>query len=101
VFHTVCMTTRPSEPKPASPWQKTSAASLVRNPATETYYARVRIKGKLIWKSLAADAVAVAKLRLGDFLKPESHRVEITQAAARGKMNFAPVRRHGSGVKWV
>jgi hypothetical protein len=31
---------------------KTSVANLVRNTASGVHYARVRIKGKLIWKSL-------------------------------------------------
>ena len=47
------------------------------------------MKGKLIWKSLKTDALAVAKLRLGDFLKEEGHRAEIVESAARGKMTFA------------
>jgi hypothetical protein len=44
-------------------------ANLVRNTASGNYYARVRLKGKLIWKSLKTDRLAMAKLRLGDFLK--------------------------------
>jgi hypothetical protein len=48
----------------------------------------VRVKGKLIWKTLKSDRLAVAKLRLGDFLKEENHRGEVIQSAARGKMNF-------------
>lgn len=69
-------------------WQKTPIANLVRSAASGTYYARARIKGKLIWKSLKTDSLAVAKLRLGDFLKQENHRVEAVQAAGRGKMTF-------------
>jgi hypothetical protein len=63
-------------------------ANLFRNTASGNYYARVRLKGKLIWKSLKTDRLAVAKLRLGDFLKGENHRAEIVQSAARGKMTF-------------
>jgi integrase len=69
-------------------WQKTPVANLVRSTSSGVYYARVRIKGKLIWKSLKTDGLAVAKLRLGDFLKQENHRIEVVQAAARGKMTF-------------
>ena len=49
--------------------------------ASGNYYARVRLKGKLIWKSLKTDALAVAKLRLGDFLKEEGHRAEVVESA--------------------
>ncbi|MGH8023019.1 MAG: hypothetical protein ACRED1_05540, partial [Limisphaerales bacterium] len=69
-------------------WQKTPVANLVRNASSGIYYARVRVKGKLIWKSLKTDILSVAKLRLGDFLKEENHRVEVIQAATRGKMKF-------------
>jgi CheY-like chemotaxis protein len=68
--------------------EKTSVADLVRNTASGVYYARVRIKGKLIWKSLKADNLSVAKLRLRDFFKKENKRVEITGAAERRKMTF-------------
>jgi len=82
------MTASTIEPKQATQWQKTPIANLVRNTASGNYYARVRVKGKLIWKSLKTDTLSVAKLRLGDFLKQENHRVEIVQAASRGRMTF-------------
>ena len=82
------MTESTIEPKQASQWQKTPIANLVRNTASGNYYARVRVKGKLIWKSLKTDTLSVAKLRLGDFLKQENKRVEITEAAERGRMTF-------------
>jgi integrase len=77
-----------TESKQKASWQSTPLANLVRNTASGNYYARVRLKGKLIWKSLKTDRLAVAKLRLGDFLKGENHRAEIVQSAARGKMTF-------------
>jgi integrase len=80
--------TSKTESKQESQWQKTPIANLVRNTASRVYYARPRIKGKLIWKSLKTDSLSVAKLRLGDFLKEENHRAEVVQAAARGKMTF-------------
>ena len=80
------MQTNKTEPIQEAQWQKTPIANLVRNTASETYYARVRVKGKLIWKSLKTDRLSVAKLRLGDFLKEENHRSEIIQSAERGKM---------------
>jgi len=44
-------------------WQKTPVANLVRNASSGLYYARVRVRGKLIWKSLKTDCMSVAKLR--------------------------------------
>jgi integrase len=76
------------EPKQEPQWQKTPIANLVCNTASGTYYARVRVKGKLIWKSLKTDRLSVAKLRLGDFLKEENHRAEVVESAARGKMTL-------------
>jgi hypothetical protein len=49
------MTTNTIELKQESQWQKTPVANLVRNTTPGIYYARVRTKGKLIWKSLEAD----------------------------------------------
>jgi integrase len=69
-------------------WQNTPVANLVRNTASDIYYARARVKGKLIWKSLKTDRLSVAKLRLGDFLKEENQRAESVQSVARGKMTF-------------
>lgn len=77
-----------SKSKQETKWQKTPVANLVRNAVSEIYYARVRMGGKLIWKTLKTDRLSVAKLRLGDFLKEENHRVEVIQAATRGKMIF-------------
>ena len=88
VFYTVCVKTSKTQSKQESQWQKTPIANLVRNTASGNYYARPRIKGKLIWKSLKTDGLSVAKLRLGDFLKEENHRAEVIQSAARGKMTF-------------
>jgi hypothetical protein len=44
-------------------WQKTPVANLVRHVQSKNYYARIRVRGKLIWKSLKTDRVSVAKLR--------------------------------------
>src|SRR5688500_17873456 len=72
LFYTVCVNA--SETEKESQWQKTPVANLVRNALSGIYYARVRVRGKLIWKTLKTDRMSVAKLRLGDFLKEENHR---------------------------
>jgi len=70
-------------------WQKTPVANLVRHVQSSNYYARIRVRGKLIWKSLKTDRISVAKLRLGDFHKEERQRAAAQTAVARGKMTFA------------
>ena len=70
-------------------WQKTPVANLVRHIQSGNYYARIRVHGKLIWKSLKTDRISVAKLRLGDFHKEERQRAAAQTAVARGKMTFA------------
>jgi len=69
-------------------WQKTPVANLVRHIQSGNYYARIRVRGKLIWKSLKTDRISVAKLRLGDFHKEERQRAAAHTAVARGKMTF-------------
>ncbi len=71
-----------------SRWQKTPVANLVRHIQSGNYYARIRVCGKLIWKTLKTDKISVAKLRLGDFHKEERQRAAASKAIARGKMTF-------------
>ena len=44
-----------------SVWQKTSYANLVRNQSSGNYFARIKIKGKLIWKTLKTAKLSVAR----------------------------------------
>jgi integrase len=69
-------------------WLKTPVANLVRHVQSGIYYARIRVRGKLIWKSLKTDRISVGKLRLADFHKEERQRAATTKAIARGKMTF-------------
>ena len=78
MFYTIGMKTNSSE-NTDSRWQKTPVANLVRHVQSGNYYARIRVRSKLIWKSLKTDRISVAKLRLGDFHKEERQR-----AAASG-----------------
>ena len=86
LFYTVRV--KSSKTEQESQWQKTPVANLVRNAASKTYYGRLRVTGKLIWKSLKTDRMSVAKLRLGDFLKEEREKASAGKAVARGKMTF-------------
>jgi len=76
----------PTTDNPSKDRQKTQFANLVRYVPSGTYYARLRVAGKLIRKSLKTDVLPVTKLRLGDLDKRERQRAESTDAAARGKM---------------
>jgi integrase len=69
-------------------WQKTHYANLIRYVPSGTYYARIRIRGKLLRKSLKTDLISVAKLRLTDLEKAERQAVECKDAVANGKMTF-------------
>ncbi|MGA2556457.1 MAG: hypothetical protein ABSG04_09310 [Verrucomicrobiota bacterium] len=66
-------------------WQSTQYASIVRHIPSGIYYARLRVKGKLIWPSLKTDQLPIAKLRHGDFEKEEPKKAEAgyVQAANR------------------
>jgi integrase len=77
-----------SQDEQKGPWQKTPYANLIRYVPSRTYFARIRIQGKLIVKSLKTDSIAVAKLRLGDLEKDERHNAEHRAAVSTGKMTF-------------
>ncbi len=77
-----------SQDEQKGPWQKTPYANLIRYVPSRTYFARIRIQGKLIVKSLKTDSIAVAKLRLGDLEKDERQNAEHRAAVTTGKMTF-------------
>ena len=54
-------------------WQKTPVTNLVRHVQSSNYYARIRVRGKLIWKSLKTDLVEF--LAYGGCRKGEAARV--------------------------
>lgn len=88
MFYTIRMNVTSTD-ESESRWQKTPVANLMRHRQSGNYYARIRLRGKLIWKSLKTDRISVAKLRLGDFHKKERQHANATKAVARGKMTFA------------
>ena len=69
-------------------WQKTQYSNLIRYVPSGTYFARLRVNGNLIRKSLKTDVLSVAKLRLGDLAKQERESAETIQSASKGKMTF-------------
>ena len=72
----------------SSPWEKTRAPNVFRNSASGTYYARFRVSGKLVWRSLETKAFTTAKTKLPDVIKAEKQliaagdgQITLTQAA--------------------
>jgi integrase len=78
------MKSEQSEPK----WQKTPYANLIRYVPSGAYFARVRVRGKLIKRSLKTTKITVAKLRLSDLEKDERQRGASLAAVANGRMTF-------------
>jgi hypothetical protein len=60
-------------------------ANFVRHIQCRNYYARNRVRSKLIWKSFKTDRVRVAKLRLDNFFKDERQCAATQVAVARGR----------------
>jgi integrase len=75
--------------KSASLWTKAPVANLVRYEPSGIYFARAKVRGKLIRKSLDTNVLSVAKLRLADLLDTEHKAVAPSQTKIVGKMVFA------------
>ncbi len=73
---------------PDKDWQKTQFSNLIRYVPSGTYFARIRVRGKLIRKSLKTDVLTTAKLRLADMEKNEREAAESNEAVFRGRMTF-------------
>ncbi|MFM8471808.1 MAG: tyrosine-type recombinase/integrase [Limisphaerales bacterium] len=71
-----------------SVWSKTPFANLVRYEPSGQYFARIRVHGKLIRKSLKTNTLSVAKLRLGDLEKHERGLSAVQAAIEQGKLTF-------------
>jgi integrase len=69
-------------------WQPTQYANLIRYVPSGTFFARLRVGGNLIRKSLKTDVLSVAKLRLTDLEKNEREFVEQRKTASLGRMTF-------------
>jgi hypothetical protein len=82
------MKSRKAATKTARLWQKTQFSNLIRYTPSGTYFARLRVNGKLIRKTLKTDVLSVAKLRLADFEKVERQGAESRTNVSRGKLTF-------------
>ena len=63
-------------------WVSTPVANLVRYKPSGTYFARVRIRGKLFLQSLKTEVMTVAKLRLVDFIKDKQEEMGMIRRRA-------------------
>lgn len=78
----------PKAAKPSKVWQPTQYSNLIRYVPSGTYFARLRVAGKLIRQSLKTDVLSIAKLRLADLEKNERESVETRESASKGRMTF-------------
>lgn len=86
------MTTENAQPiaaRTGKDWQKSRYSNLIRYVPSGIYYARLRVKGKLIRRSLETDLISVAKLRLTDFEKHERQLSESNDATRRGRITVS------------
>ncbi len=83
---------QPASPKPKL-WQKTQYANLIRYIPSGTYFARIRVAGKLVRRSLKTNVLSVAKLRLSDFEKAERSAAESRQGVERGRVTMEEAAR--------
>jgi integrase len=85
------MRTTAARRDPANPgkvWQVTQYSNLIRYVPSGTFFARLRVGGNLIRKSLKTDALSIAKLRLNDLEKNERGSMETRKTASMGRMTF-------------
>ncbi len=84
---------RAAEPatEKAARWSKTQYANLIRYVPSGKYFAIIRVRGKLIIKTLKTASVTVAKLQLADLEKDERKKAESPTSVTRGKMAFSYV----------
>ncbi len=80
-----------SEDKPL--WEATSEQNLVRYRPAGTYFARFRVNGKPLWKSLETTVFSVAKQRLPETIREHRAKLESVAAVTIGKMTVGDAAR--------
>jgi len=61
---------------------ETQFGNLIRSVPSGTYYARLRVKGKLVRKTLKTDVLSVAKLKPGRAAQPLANRTVLSRPKA-------------------
>jgi hypothetical protein len=69
-----------------SPWEKSTVANLVRWKSSKIYFARVKVDGRLIRKSLDTPLMSVARNRLEELIKQEREREALARHGMQGKL---------------
>jgi integrase len=84
-------TTTGPEKEPAAPtpkWPKTQYANLLRYAPTGVFFARIRVGGKLIWRSRKTKTITVAKLKLADVEREARARKEVVGVDDEARTTF-------------
>jgi hypothetical protein len=74
-------------------WEATSVQNLVRYRPAGTYFARFRVNGKRVWKSLETTVFSVAKQRLPETIREHRAKLESVAAVTIGKMTVGDAAR--------
>lgn len=69
-------------------WQSTQYGNIVKH-RSGIYYARIRVSGKLIWRSLRTQSITTAKLRLDDVAAEERKNSTAGTPLTRDKVLFS------------
>ncbi len=76
-----------------SPWERTVVQNLFRYRPAGTYFARFKINGKRVWKSLETTVLSVAKQRLPETIRERRAKLESATAVMSGKMTVGDAAR--------
>ena len=79
-------TCQPETGDQSKTWQSNQYANIVQHVPSGIYYARLRVKGKLIWRSLKTERISIAKLRLADVEAEEQKKAEAGYVRTRKKI---------------
>ena len=79
-------------------WQPTQYANIVRHVPSGIYYARLRIKGKLMWRSVKTDKISVAKTKLGDVEKEEQLHLRVPGGVRKNAIKSSAGARKRNGA---
>ena len=79
--------------EPKSPWERTTVQNLFRYRPAGTYFARFKINGKRVWKSLETTVFSVAKQRLPETIRERRAKLESVTAVTSGKMTVGDAAR--------
>jgi len=77
---------QPRADEPAKTWQATQHSNIVRHVPSGIYYARLRVKGKLVWRSLKTERISIAQARLADVEREERRKSEAGFVQATDKV---------------